>query len=478
MAVKIAQYRCSLAGDSFLQTLGAEIEIISELTSGRTYEHEVLVWNNDEIFDEDTLRFFPSLKILVNWGTDVDNVNEAMLAQNGIIFKKVDFYATETLAEYILSIILLFERKHPQLIAGKKVSGNEIYGKKVGIIGLGKIGFRTAAMLHAAFSCEIAYFATKDKHLPGYTFATPATLFSTCDYVIITTKSSNFSIDVASLKDINPNLVVVNIARDSVLPLQGLLPLINSGHIRGFVGDLTVDQAMPVVSQERVLLLPHRGYLTQESHDLKRAILSLYLSKALGTTSPIYVVRHGETEWNKQGVMQGRKDSPLSADGLRHAQDTAAYFKEIPVKKVYTSPLGRAQKTAEIIASHIGAELVVVPDFAEMNFGIFEGKSKAILEEIFVEFFTERSRSDLYKLYIPYPGGESYYDVYLRVLGPFLELLRKQEPCIIVGHESVNRILRGLATEKSLPAMVHARQKNNEIVCIDLVFNEETVTSL
>ena len=64
----------------------------------------------------------------------------------------------------------------------------------------------------------------------------------------------------------------------------------------------------------------------------------------------IYIVRHGETQWNKEEVFRGRKDIPLNETGRRQAEHAGAYFRGIPVKRIISSPLARAVETAEGIA--------------------------------------------------------------------------------------------------------------------------------
>lgn len=146
--------------------------------------------------------------------------------------------------------------------------------------------------------------------------------------------------------------------------------------------------------------------------------------------------------------------------------------------RIFTSPLGRARETATIIAGELGATVVEVPALAEMNFGIFEGKSRAALHELFDDFFRLRSLYAHHKLFVPYPEGESYFDVYLRVLHPFFALLAREQPEVIVGHESINRILRGLITGKPFEQMIQDRQKNNEVVRIDIASGKETITQV
>ena len=72
----------------------------------------------------------------------------------------------------------------------------------------------------------------------------------------------------------------------------------------------------------------------------------------------IYLIRHGETDWNKTKRLQGVTDIPLNACGIELAEKTAEGLKNVPFDRIYTSPLIRAKKTAEIIRGDRPVELV------------------------------------------------------------------------------------------------------------------------
>ena len=87
----------------------------------------------------------------------------------------------------------------------------------------------------------------------------------------------------------------------------------------------------------------------------------------------LYIIRHGQTELNTRGVLQGRSDYPLNASGVRQAQEAAEKLKGISFDAVYTSPLRRAVQTAEIVAP----DCKPIPDerLIEMDYGPYEGMS-------------------------------------------------------------------------------------------------------
>jgi probable phosphoglycerate mutase/uncharacterized phosphatase len=84
-------------------------------------------------------------------------------------------------------------------------------------------------------------------------------------------------------------------------------------------------------------------------------------------------LRHGATDWNRQGLFQGRTDNPLNEDGLRQAHEAADMLHGIGISRIVASPLVRAARTAEIIAGAISVPLAIDEDIIEFDFGSFEG---------------------------------------------------------------------------------------------------------
>ena len=87
----------------------------------------------------------------------------------------------------------------------------------------------------------------------------------------------------------------------------------------------------------------------------------------------LYIVRHGETDWNRQKKVQGHTDIPLNEYGRHLAEETAEGMKDIPIDIGYTSPLKRARETAEIILKGRNIPLLDEPRIQEIGFGIYEG---------------------------------------------------------------------------------------------------------
>ncbi|MDA9488335.1 MULTISPECIES: histidine phosphatase family protein [unclassified Bradyrhizobium] len=86
-----------------------------------------------------------------------------------------------------------------------------------------------------------------------------------------------------------------------------------------------------------------------------------------------YGLRHGATDWNREGRFQGRTDNPLNEDGLRQAHEAVDMLRGAGISRIVASPLVRASRTAEIIAAAISVPLAIDDGIIEFDFGSFEG---------------------------------------------------------------------------------------------------------
>ena len=138
----------------------------------------------------------------------------------------------------------------------------------------------------------------------------------------------------------------------------------------------------------------------------------------------IYFVRHGETDWNKERKIQGQVDIPLNEFGRHLARETAKGLRDVPFDVCFTSPLGRARETAQIILQ--GRDVPILEDkrILEMNFGVLEGKCCSKegwdVPDSFQMFFDDPVH------YQAPEGGEDFQAVRKRT-GDFLNWLFAQE---------------------------------------------------
>ena len=100
----------------------------------------------------------------------------------------------------------------------------------------------------------------------------------------------------------------------------------------------------------------------------------------------LYLVRHGETDWNAARRIQGRTDIPLNATGREQARQAGELLARRRWHAVYTSPLGRAHETASIIAQRVGVgDVTDVDELVERDYGEAEGMSFEQIEALYPE---------------------------------------------------------------------------------------------
>jgi probable phosphoglycerate mutase len=118
----------------------------------------------------------------------------------------------------------------------------------------------------------------------------------------------------------------------------------------------------------------------------------------------LFAARHGETAWNLVGREMGHLDSPLTERGVLQAEALARRLGDLGIERVYSSDLGRALRTAEIVAEACGVELELDPALRERHMGIFQGLTSA---EILEKYPAERRDYDSGGVDYVVPGGES-----------------------------------------------------------------------
>jgi broad specificity phosphatase PhoE len=163
------------------------------------------------------------------------------------------------------------------------------------------------------------------------------------------------------------------------------------------------------------------------------------------TVNRVLLARHGQTEWNVLGRRQGQLDSPLTAAGLAQARNHAETLATQDVDAIFTSPLGRAATTAQIIAEVTGLHVTVVDDLAEVHHGDFAGLTNADITRRHPHAARERAED---KYHWRFPNGESYADADHRANKALRTIAEQARNPLIVSHEMIGRmLLRNLLAE-------------------------------
>lgn len=148
----------------------------------------------------------------------------------------------------------------------------------------------------------------------------------------------------------------------------------------------------------------------------------------------LYIVRHGETEWNTLGRIQGHTDVALSDRGRRQAAALARRLAGVAFDAAYCSDLSRARETAQIILGPRDAPLYATPQLREYHKGIFEGLTVREYAQRYPDLYQASLRNDLD--FAPPGGGETIRQTSAR-MAQFTAQLLAQNPndtVLIVGH--------------------------------------------
>ncbi|MFA5954482.1 MAG: histidine phosphatase family protein [Patescibacteria group bacterium] len=167
-------------------------------------------------------------------------------------------------------------------------------------------------------------------------------------------------------------------------------------------------------------------------------------------------VRHGETDWNKKGLLQGHNDTELNKTGIQQAVQLLPTLEKYHFDVIYSSSLKRAYETAKIISNHFNVPIIISDHLKEKNFGSLAGKSWQENSEATGKDLKTIDRRQQYD-YSPY-GGETAEEVKARVK-KFIEEVKisgYKQP-LVISHGGIIRVLRPYSDEvpKVMNASVH-----------------------
>lgn len=166
-------------------------------------------------------------------------------------------------------------------------------------------------------------------------------------------------------------------------------------------------------------------------------------------TAPLYLLRHGETAWNTERRMQGRRDSDLTARGRAQARAMGFALKAELARKpeptlFLRSPLGRVRETSLIVAQELGIDPQLWQDdarLAELGYGDWEGRSWREIEIDHPDALSNW-RADPHG-FCP-PGGESHAELRRRCEAVLADIAASGLRTVIVGHGVSGAVLRGI----------------------------------
>jgi 2,3-bisphosphoglycerate-dependent phosphoglycerate mutase len=173
----------------------------------------------------------------------------------------------------------------------------------------------------------------------------------------------------------------------------------------------------------------------------------------------LFLFRHGETDWNREGRLQGHTDTPLNATGLAQAEALASRLRPHRLDAVLSSDLSRALTTGRIVAEALGLPLASDPGLRETNVGAAEGLIWADAKARFGAELTERWYSDNDAAF---PGGETGLATLSRGLAA-LRRFASAHPYRRIGVSSHGAMVRQLLKHALPPGSPPARAPNTAL---------------
>lgn len=179
--------------------------------------------------------------------------------------------------------------------------------------------------------------------------------------------------------------------------------------------------------------------------------------------SKIYLIRHGETEWNREGRSQGcSNDIPLSEVGLKQAEAIGKRLKSESIDLFFSSSLTRAFQTASEIARHHNKEVLIQKEFVEISFGEWEGLRFDEIKEKYIDIYKVwRDTPHIAKV----PGAESLLEIRERSMNKLMEILKSNSSrnILIVSHGITIKVLIASIMGIDLANLHKIRQDNTAL---------------
>jgi len=251
------------------------------------------------------------------------------------------------------------------------------------------------------------------------------------------------------------------ILRCILLTLLGL-PASGFRRLRLDNASLSVMNLSPVEGRLAVQIESLNG----TTHLHPEVCASTFPSKGPGPR--MLLVRHGETDWNRQGRFQGQIDIPLNANGRAQAAAAGDFLRKVSFDRAYTSSMARPRQTAEgILQHHPGVPLTSVPHLVEIGHGEWEGCLEEEISASWSELLAAWKRAPET---VQMPQGETIHEVWERSLNGWNTIaasLDSGETALVVAHDAVNKTIL-CALLGLTPADIWAvKQGNGGVTVID-----------
>lgn len=257
------------------------LDAIAGLPEGQRQQVRAIAFLGHDRFDGAAMDLTPNLRAIASFGVGFDAIDIDAATARGITVTNTPDVLNDDVADLAVALLIAENRRmngaenwlrrgdwagHGSFPLQRKMSG-----RRVGVLGLGRIGREIADRL-AAFKCEIHYFSRTEKQTPGWTWhADPVALALAVDDMVISVVGGAETAGLVSAKvieSLGPEGIIVNIARGSVIDEAALIDALQNGRLRGagldvFHNEPDVDPRL--IALENVTLLPHVGSATHQT---------------------------------------------------------------------------------------------------------------------------------------------------------------------------------------------------------------------
>lgn len=254
--------------------------------SDRAKDADIIVVSNLPLKRE-VLENCPKLKMISVAFTGVDHIAMDYCREKGITVSNCAGYSTKSVSELVFGMLLCLYRniiKCDEAVrnGGTKdgLVGNEISGKKFGIVGTGAIGLKTAAIARA-FGCEVYAYSRTQKQVDGITYLPLDQLMSECDIISLhvpLTEQTKGLINAEKIALMKKGAVLVNTARGPVVDSEALSAALKDGKIAGacidvFENEPPVAKGHPLLNCPNVVATPHVAFATKEAMEVRAGMV-------------------------------------------------------------------------------------------------------------------------------------------------------------------------------------------------------------
>lgn len=450
----------------------------------------------------------PRLKLIATRSTGYDHIDLEAAAARDITVVNVPTYGENTVAEAAFSLMLALTRKLIPTVSttrkgtfvANELTGVDLKGKTLGVIGMGHIGRHTAKIAKGFEMEVVAFDPHEDKKFAkdmGISYVSFEDLLARSDIITLhmpLLPDNYHLINEATIASMKKGVILINTARGELVENRALIRGVKSGHIAGagldtlegeklilqkeMIGALDNNATSPTTFEHaaevhtmlqipNIIITQHAAFNTREAisriNDTTVQNVTRYWygeapnrvqSKA--TSGKLVIVRHTESDWNAEGLWTGSTDVHLSHKGWEDASKLGENLKDITFDYAYTSQQVRTHETLEAImnaSGQVGLRSESSGAINERDYGVYTGMNKDKVEHsIGKHAFDELRRSWA----SPVEGGESLRDVYQRVIPFYLRIIlprvRHGQNVLVVAHgnsiRSLVKYIENISDEK------------------------------